>query len=121
MLTYRISTGELLDSLSNCLGIGYSGTPAALNNPSDVAIPNVGPIPPGQYRIGSPIDTASHGPYVLPLTPSEGDETFGRSGFLIHGDSASHPGAASHGCIILARPIREQIWALGDHDLLVVR
>jgi hypothetical protein len=45
---------------------------------------------------------------------------FGRSGFLIHGDSIIRPGTASRGCIILAREIREQIAASGDADLEVV-
>jgi len=34
---------------------------------------------------------------------------FGRSNFLIHGDSVVHPGTASEGCIIAARYIREDI------------
>jgi hypothetical protein len=45
---------------------------------------------------------------------------FGRTGFLIHGDSLQHPGRASNGCIILPRPIRDRIAASGDDQLTVV-
>src|ERR1035438_5538324 len=38
---------------------------------------------------------------VQALTPESGTNTFGREGFLIHGDSVQNPGTASHGCIIL--------------------
>ncbi len=45
---------------------------------------------------------------------------FGRSGFLIHGDSVSHPGEASEGCIILDRNVRETIANDDDKYLVVV-
>jgi len=48
------------------------------------------------------------------------DSTFGRDGFLIHGDSVRHPGDASEGCIILPRRFRERIWTSEDTDLEVV-
>ena len=38
----------------------------------------------------------------------------------MHGDSIEHPGAASEGCIIVARPIREQVWESGDRKLQVI-
>jgi hypothetical protein len=44
----------------------------------------------------------------------------GRGGFLIHGDSISHPGDASDGCIILTRPEREAIVKTGSKMLIVV-
>jgi hypothetical protein len=56
----------------------------------------------------------------MALIPKEGTDTFGRSGFLIHGDSVAMPGTASHGCIILSRDLREQISASGDNQLEVV-
>jgi len=65
------------------------------------------------------VDTVTHGPYVLPLTPSLNNQMFGRSGFLIHGDSVVNPGTASEGCIILPRAVRQQIWGAGDHVLQV--
>jgi len=82
-----------------------------------------GPIPRGRYTIGA-VEFADvdgpHGPFVLPLTPAAANEMFGRTGFLIHGDSIEHPGFASRGCIILARPTREAIAQSGDADLEVV-
>ena len=47
----------------------------------------------------------------MALTPAPDTNTFGRDSFLIHGDSSEHPGAASRGCIILPRNIRDQIAA----------
>lgn len=98
---------------------GYSGAGDGKNNPAMQDVPNVGPLPRGSYTIGEPSDTKTHGPYVLHLTPDPANEMFGRSGFLIHGDSVVHPGTASEGCIILPRKVREQVWDSGDRDLEV--
>lgn len=117
---YEQKTGMLyLNNVGK--GRGYSGAkPDGYNNPDLQAVRYVGPIPVGLYAIGTPHDTDSHGPFVMPLTPDPATELFGRSGFLIHGDSISHPGFASMGCIILDRKTREKIWA-GPHTLEVVR
>ena len=64
--------------------------------------------------------SAEHGPYVLTLTPAPTTNTFGRSGFLMHGDSIIAPGTASKGCIIMPHDAREQVWNSGDRDLEVV-
>lgn len=85
------------------------------------AVHDVGPIPQGEWTIvGPPVNTAGHGPYVLLLEPATATNTFGRSGFLMHGDSIESPGCASHGCVILPRAVREQVWNSGDRDLQVV-
>lgn len=120
MLTYQISTGVLTDWNGHVLGIGYSGQPQCKNDPSACDQKNMGPIPPGRYSIGAPVNTQTHGPYVLPLTPHPDNEMHGRNAFLIHGDSISKPGTASHGCIILARGAREAIRKSGDDELEVV-
>lgn len=70
---------------------------------------NIGPIPRGCYTIGYPRDTTTHGPYVMDLVPDQGVQTFGRSGFLIHGDKIGAPGTASQGCIILPAAARYYI------------
>lgn len=90
---------------------GYSGKGDGVgkNNPDAQALHGVGPIPRGRWIIGSPYDTKTHGPFVLPLTPAASTETFGRDGFLIHGDAVVEPGTASEGCIILPRTAREEI------------
>lgn len=118
--TYVQKTGELQQDGEH-VATGYSGAGEGKNNPELQNVPNVGPIPRGDWTIdGPPFDTRDHGPYVLRLQPDPGTETHGRSGFLMHGDSKAHPGTASHGCIILPRPTREQVWQSGDRDLEVV-
>lgn len=119
MIRYAISTGELTrDGVP--LGAGYSGQPECKNDPSKCSVRNHGPIPPGFYSIGDPVDTEKHGPFVLPLAPHADNEMYGRSAFLIHGDSVAHPGTASQGCIIMPRAVRETVHRLGDRDLEVV-
>lgn len=120
MWTYVIDSGEL--SLERVVhGTGYSGHGEGKNCPAYQGVPCEGPIPCGIWEIrGPPFDTGSHGPYVLRLVPHDGTETFGRTGFLIHGDSRSHPGEASQGCIVMPREVRERVWLSGDRTLLVV-
>lgn len=98
----------------------YSGFGDGKNNVQMQDVQNVGPIPAGSYTILFPRTTVSHGPYVLPLVPDPANEMFGRSGFLIHGDSIENPGTASHGCVIVARSVREAIWSSNDHRLTVI-
>ena len=118
--TYAQKTGELQQD-GKQVANGYSGAGEGKNNPDMQSVRNVGPIPQGDWTItGPPANTPEHGPYVLRLTPKDQTETFGRSGFLMHGDSKSAPGAASHGCIIMPRTVREQVWNSGDRDLQVV-
>lgn len=119
MWSYEQLTGRLRDGTGNLVGVGYSGKGVGKNAPSAQRVHNVGPIPRGEYRIQGPQDTVTHGPFVLPLIADPANEMFGRYGFLIHGDSVVTPGIASEGCIILARDVREAIWASVDHDLLV--
>jgi hypothetical protein len=116
---YKQSTGALL-RLGQTVGMGYSGNGAGKNNPAMQNVPNVGPIPEGRYTINDPIDSPKVGPYALPLDPMAGTNTFGRSDFLIHGDSIVHPGEASEGCIILLRSVRQEIIASDDRDLDVI-
>ena len=122
MWTYKQQSGEIWHGDPEPAGIGYSGAaPAGKNNPDTQDIPSVGPIPQGHYTIvGPPYSSLSHGPFVLTLSPDPSNEMFGRSGFLIHGDSIGHPGEASEGCIIMPLAVRQRIWYSGDHDLLVV-
>jgi len=120
MWTYVQSSGALLQD-DQPVAIGYSGIDVGKNNPSMQAVPNMGPIPQGDWTIvGPPVNTPDHGPYVLHLQPSAQTNMFGRSGFLLHGDSIESPGCASHGCIIMPRTVREQVWNSGDTDLEVV-
>lgn len=124
MWTYKQSTGELFHTDSEndetLIGKGYSGAGESKNDPQSQVIHNEGPIPQGVYNILEPRDTEKHGPYVMPLAPDPANQMFGRDGFLIHGDAVHAPGTASQGCVILAHPIRQQIWDSGDHQLMVI-
>jgi hypothetical protein len=118
--TYAQKSGQLQQD-GKPVATGYSGAGPGKNNPAMESVHNVGPIPQGDWTIqGPPVNTAGHGPFVLRLTAEPETETFGRSGFLIHGDSKQAPGEASQGCIILPRAVREQVWESGDHDLEVL-
>jgi hypothetical protein len=110
------------------LGVGYSGLDdgdgiaepgEGQNDPSKQAVRNIGPIPAGAYWIGEPFTHATAGQLTMRLEPMPGTETFGRSGFLIHGDSKKK-GTASHGCIVLPRAVRLRIAVSPDRQLLVV-
>lgn len=96
----------------------YSGYGEHRNDPSLCNVPNVGPIPPGKYRIGKAYQHEHLGPVVMNLDPLPGTNTFGRSLFRIHGDNKEHN--ASHGCIIAPRSLREAINASQDRILEVL-
>ncbi len=122
MWTYKQQSGELIDRNGATVATGYSGHGDGVNNPAMQSIPDVGPIPQGVWTIGAPCDTEAHGPYVLTLTPAAGTDTFGRDGFLMHGDLIGQVGQfqASEGCIIMPPDIRHQVWNSGDHTLQVI-
>lgn len=121
MWTYRQATGELIDAFGRHVATGYSGFGPGKNAASWQDHPDVGPIPCGSYTIESPIDLGGgpHGPFVLPLVPDAANRMYGRSGFLIHGDSKTHAGSASHGCMIFDRLTRETIATSNDNRLTV--
>ncbi len=121
MWIYNQSNGVLSHD-GQQVGSGYSGHGDGINNPLLQAESNVGPIPRGQWTIGEGVDNPKLGLLAIPLTPNIGTDTFGRGGFFIHGDSIEFVGQeeASHGCIILARAIRELINGDLDKDLEVV-
>lgn len=120
-------------------GSGYAGRGEGKNNPimqdvragcrfsqgewapvDGLTAEDWGPLPAGIYTMQPPQMTATHGPFVLWLSPDESNEMFGRSEFGIHGDSWEHPGLASEGCICVVRGLRESIWASGDHRIQVI-
>ena len=120
MWQYEIATGRLYDDSGEVVATGYSGSGDYKNDANAQSMRNLGPIPEGLYLIGLPRNTVTHGPFVLPLEPNSENLMWGRSGFLIHGDSVVDPGSASEGCIIMPRAVREQIANSQDHDLKVV-
>ncbi len=122
MFTYSQHTG-ILKREGVTIATGYSGFGDGKNNPALQQVHDIGPIPRGSWLIGAPEhvqDIGPHGPFVLRLSPKDGTETYGRDGFLIHGDSIQHAGTASHGCIIVDRHVREEIAATNDRELEVM-
>jgi hypothetical protein len=120
MWTYVQLTGQMLNSDGTLLAKGYSGLGLAKNDPAAQHVPNMGPIPQGFYTIEAPIDSPTHGPFAMHLTPDSTNEMYDRSAFMIHGDSLHAPGTASEGCIILPPAARHTIWNSGDNRLQVI-
>lgn len=121
--TYEQSTGKLFTPSGNIFALGYSGAPGAVNEPSKQDIPDVGPIPAGDWAIGDPYDDqGGTGPFTLPLTAIPPTHDFGRTGFKIHGDSVQFSGLrkASKGCVILGLFARRALWVSADRMLSVV-
>ena len=118
---YEQKTGILSDPNGEMVACGYSGNGEGLNNPEMQAVKDHGPIPRGSWVVGSFFDDpGGKGPVVAHLTPVAGTETFGRSGFMIHGDNEAMNHTASEGCIVLPRSARERIAQSGDAVLDVV-
>lgn len=120
MWTYNQANGVLVGPALRTPVQGYSGFDLGKNNPVLERVHDVGPIPKGNYTIGPPFDSPEHGPLAMRLTPDDDTDTFGRGGFLMHGDSLEHPGEASHGCIIMPRFVRQAVAASADRSLQVV-
>jgi hypothetical protein len=115
---YHQSTGKLtLDGKD--IGRGYSGKGQGKNSPDKEKDRNVGPIPRGLYRIGKAREWRGMA-NVFDLTP-DGHNAYGRTEFLLHGDSRRSPGNASEGCIILSATVRKRIADSGITRLRVVR
>jgi hypothetical protein len=114
---YQQSTGDLVRG-GRFVSSGYSGSGDGINNPVKEAVPDIGPIPRGEWNIGKAFDHATKGTIVMRLTP-KGHKAHGRTGFLIHGDNAKRNRSASNGCIILSKDARDAI-AKSHIDRLVV-
>jgi hypothetical protein len=124
---YSQSTGQVthVDSAGNStnVGNGYAGHGEGVNNPAMQDVPSIGPIPQGTWTIQQQQNNRTGSGHNLPssmrLTPANGTDTLGRSGFLIHGDNGRGNQSASEGCIILNRDVRNQIGNSGDNVLRV--
>jgi hypothetical protein len=105
-------------ALGVLLGTGYAGHAEGVNNPALEPVHNIGPLPQGIYTINPPVNTTTHGPYVMWLTPDPLNQMFGRSGFGIHADEIANPGKrlASSGCIVMSGQAREAIWTAAQAD-----
>lgn len=120
---YSQSTGDIANPQGQVVGQGYSGNGSGLNNPSQQATPDSGPIPQGNYTI-DPLQNNVTGngvnlPNSMRLTPDSGTDTFGRGGFLIHGANNYSIENESEGCIVARPDIRIQIGNSGNNKLTV--
>ena len=104
---------EKTDISDTVLGYGYSGQAQYLNNQLFQEDHNLGPLPAGTYTISSIADDPRRGAHTCVLTPAATNEMYGRSGFLIHGDTTPPTHSASDGCIITPLWVRQQFKA-GD-------
>jgi hypothetical protein len=126
MWTYEQATGRLShNGLRHT--VGYSGFGEGKNNPAMQDHRDLGPCPRGQFTLelitgpdGQPCDYERKKAPVFRIVPKPGTEMFGRAGFLLHGDSISAPGTASHGCVIENHIERMAILESGDTDFEVV-
>ncbi|CAM4826130.1 unnamed protein product [Rotaria magnacalcarata] len=110
MATFSQSTGKFITSDGTCYN-GYSGNREGLNNSIKESVAFVGPIPQGEYTVTG--SNTSKGPTTLVLTPAKSNIMYGRSGFLIHGDTSKGDNSASHGCIIVGPAARKKL-SIGD-------
>lgn len=123
--TYSQTECTLRDPTGAVVGKGYSGHDDGYNNHDAQNERDIGPTPVGQYQIGPSFRHPKAGPVTMRLDPSPETPTFGRDGFMIHGNSADHaqnPGphnSISHGCIILALNLRNAIDASEDKVMVV--
>lgn len=116
---YDVVEGKLVNPV--LFGTGWAGHGDGKNNPDMQSVRMVGPLPRGRYTMAKP-KQESTGPFSIRLTPVAGTEMFGRDGFLIHGPSrGENYGQESHGCPILIRPSREQLWEFGADFFDVIK
>ena len=99
MWMYQQSTGFLTTPSGNMLATCYAGQGAGKNQPTWQSVSNTGPLPQGDYAIGS-LHTDPHLGPCLELTPSAGTRMRGRSGFFCHLDNPAHVGDSSDGCVV---------------------
>ena len=116
---YVQKTGELTEDWEH-RAWGYAGRGEGKNNPDMQSVKGIGPIPVGLYHPEAPVNHPVVGLYAIRLVPHPDNEMFGRSSFLMHGDSRQHPGEASHGCIVVDPATRRAYWESGDKLLRVV-
>ena len=125
MWKYEVSTGRWLSPEGDLVGVGYAGgnhgqNPEGRNNLSLVSMEDIGPIPPGRYRIGKPYTHSRLGPLTMNLYPAKENEMYGRRDFRIHADSIKKPGEGSDGCPTASHDVREMIGRSLDRYLDVV-
>lgn len=116
-MRFQQSTGKFTNG-TQLLAYGYAGREKGKNNPSMENVKGIGPLPAGRYFPRELFQVhPTVGKFAIRLEPDEETRkkivSYGRDpiSFFCHGDSSEHPGLASHGCIVVLKPLREKIWA----------
>ena len=99
--------------------VGYAGRGEGKNQPTAQDRAGVVPLPTGVYLVGAPFAHPRLGPVAFRLTPVPSNAMYGRSAFLIHGDSKERPGQASSGCIVLGRTAGDVVKRLACRFVVV--
>ena len=121
MWTFQISAGAITDPKGAVLTReAYSGHPPHVNDPHACGLKDVGPLPPGLYRIGGMTEDGRLGPCIMALTPVNVPGIGERGGFYIHGDNAAQDHTGSDGCIVAPLAVRKAVVFSSDDQLLVV-
>jgi len=110
-LNFSQTTGAITKDDGRWIATGWAGRGLGKNNPEDQGIRNTGPLPRGVYAVGSWGDHPVVGPNSAALTAISG-ETYGRSGFYIHGPGTADYGQESKGCIVIPRGMRLMVQAI---------
>jgi len=121
MWRYEQETGRLTTPWGSPCGKGYSGHGDGLNNPKMERIAGVGPIPRGRYTICAAYADSHLGPYVMPLAPINGTNTFGRTGFLVSGEPVTVEDERERlgESVVLTFMARSVLYATSDRELEV--
>lgn len=118
-LTFSQSAGTITDDQGTVLThLAFAGNDSrpdvnpnhihGFNNPGAQNVRCIGPLPQGVYRCGAWGTYPKVGQIACPLTQTSG-ETFGRSGFFIHGPGALDPLNSSEGCIVVPHDDRIKV------------
>lgn len=111
--TYSQNSGVLQNSDTGKKYQCYSGSESGggKNDPTKQDQADNGPLPQGDWKIGD--HDNSKGPLTIDLNPQDGNDVYDTNrdpdSFRAHGDSADHPGDASHGCLVCGKPARQDM------------
>lgn len=116
---YEVATRKFSLNGTYQFSARYSGRPGYYDDSTKECVAGKGPIPRGVYTIGKPFTHPKTKAWTMRLTPGINNNMCGRDSFMIHGDSQSHPGEASDGCIIVILANRKKIAESRVYKLIV--
>ena len=117
-LNWSQSRGSMTTDDGRLIAVGFAGNHDGRNNPDMQSVHDVGPLPQGVYRVGAWGPHAELGQLSAPLTQIAG-ETYGRSGFYIHGPGGADPSQCSKGCVVIEHSQRLVVASLAPVTVTV--